>query len=92
VAEKWLRLYAQARANSGYGVLLGRFTLPSEFNVSVNADYKTRSLFIDWSGHKYNVPLQIERVATIPKPFTHFQITLMEPGTIYVKNLEVILF
>jgi hypothetical protein len=35
--------------------------------------------------------LQIERVGAIAKPFTHFQITLMEPGTVYVKNLKVIL-
>jgi hypothetical protein len=74
-----------------YGVLLGQFTLPSEFNVTVNADYGKRSMMIDWSGHSYNVPLQIERIGAIPKPFTHFQISLMEPGIIYLENLKLVL-
>ena len=75
----------------GYFIPLDQFTVPSVFNVTISADYKAMSMEIDWSGHTYNVPMQIERIGTIPKPFTHFQITLMEPGVIYVKNLEVIL-
>jgi hypothetical protein len=73
-----------------YGVLLGQFGLPNEFNVTINADYIARRIMIDWDGHRYNVPLQIEKIGAIAKPFTHFQITLMEPGTIYVKNLKVV--
>lgn len=77
--------------DGGTAVTLGQFTLSNVFNVTIDADYKTESLTIDWSNHKYSVPLQIERIGTIPKPFTHFQITLMEPGTIYVKDLKVTL-
>lgn len=83
--------YGAFPQDHGYGVLLDRFTLPSEFNVTVDADYRAKSMTIDWSGHRYNVPLQIERIGAIAKPFTHFQITLMEPSTVYVKNLMVIL-
>jgi hypothetical protein len=75
----------------GYTVVLGRFSLPNEFNVTIDADYKAMNMTINWDNHIYNVPLWIEGIGTIPKPFTHFQITLMEPGTIYVKNLKVIL-
>ena len=78
--------------DGGYTVLLGQFALPSEFDVTIDADYKARSMVIDWNNHNYNVPLQIERIGPIPKPFTHFQITLMEPGIIYIKNLKVVLF
>jgi hypothetical protein len=74
-----------------YGVLLGQFGLPNEFNATINADYRARRMMIDWDGHSYNVPLQIEKIGTIAKPFTHFQITLMEPGTIYAKDLKVVL-
>lgn len=75
----------------GYWILLDQFALPNEFNVTIDADYKAMSMTINWNNHRYNVPLQIERVGTIPKPFTHFQITLMEHGVIYVKSLKVIL-
>lgn len=75
--------------DGGTPVTLGQFTLPNEFSVTVDADYRAGSMTIDWSNHRYNVPLQIERIGTIPKPFTHFQITLMEPGIIYVKYLRV---
>jgi hypothetical protein len=75
----------------GYPVVLGRFSLPTEFNVTIDADYQTMNMTINWDNHTYNVPLQIEGIGTIPKPFTHFQITLMEPGTIYVEKLNVIL-
>jgi hypothetical protein len=75
----------------GYWILLGQFSLPKEFNVTIDADYKAMRMTINWNNHRYNVPLQIERVGTIPKPFTHFQITLMDPGSIYVKSLKVIL-
>jgi hypothetical protein len=75
----------------GIGVLLGRFDLPREFNVTVDADYKAKSITIDWYDHRYRLPLQIERVGNVAKPFTHFQISLMEPGTIYLKSLKVIL-
>jgi hypothetical protein len=75
----------------GYGVLLGQFALLNDFNVTVDADYRAKSMTVDWSNHRYVVPLQIERIGTIPRPFTHFQITLMGPGTVYVKNLKVVL-
>jgi hypothetical protein len=83
--------YGAFPQDHGYGIMLDRFTLRSEFKVTVDADYRARSMTVDWSGHRHNVPLQIERVGAIAKPFTHFQITLMEPGTVYVKNLKVIL-
>jgi hypothetical protein len=83
--------YGAFPQDSGYGVLLDRFTLPSEFNVAVDADYRAKTMTIDWGGHRHDVPLQIERIGTIAKPFTHFQITLMEPSTVYVKKLKVIL-
>jgi len=78
--------------DGGYSVLLGQFALSNEFNVTIDADYKARNMVVDWNNHKYNVPLQIERIGTIQKPFTHFQITLMEPGAIYIKSLAVKLF
>lgn len=74
-----------------YGILLGQFGLPNEFNATINADYKARRMMINWDGHSYNVPLQIEKIGSITKPFTHFQITLIEPGTIYIKNLKILL-
>lgn len=77
--------------DGGHGILLDQFGLPNEFNVTISADYIARRIMIDWNGHRYNVPLQIERIGTIAKPFTHFQITLTEPGTIYLKRLEVVL-
>lgn len=78
--------------NDGASALaLNKFTLPNEFNVTVDADYRARSMTVNWNNYQYNVPLQLERDGPIPKPFTHFQITLMEPGTIYVKNLKIIL-
>jgi len=83
--------YGAFPGNYSYGVLLGQFTLPNEFNVTINADYKARSMGIYWSDHRYNVPLQIEKIGSISKPFTHFQITLMGPGTIGVKYLKVAL-
>lgn len=74
-----------------YGILLGHFIVASEFTVTVNADYWKRSMTVDWSGHSYSVPLQVERIGAIPRPFTHFQITLMEPGAVLIKNLQVVL-
>jgi hypothetical protein len=75
----------------GNAVSLGRFALPGEFNVTISADYGAKNMRINWNDHKFDVPLQIERIGTIPKPFTHFQITLAEPGTTYIKNLRVVL-
>jgi hypothetical protein len=43
--------------DAGYAVLLGQFNLPSEFNVTIDADYRARSMIIDWSNHTYSVPL-----------------------------------
>ena len=83
--------YGRFPNDLGYGVLLGQFGLPSEFNVTINADYRARSMNVDWDNHKYSVPLQIERIGNVTKPFTHFQITLMEPGMIFIKNLDVTL-
>lgn len=83
--------YGDFPKDGGTAVPLGQFTLPNEFNVTIDADYKAESMTIDWNNYRYSVPLQIERIGTIPKPFTHFQITLMEPGTIYVKSLKVVL-
>jgi len=77
--------------NGGFAFVLGRFDLPSEFNVTIDANYIAEKMTIDWASHRYEVPMQIEPIGTIPKPFTHFQITLMEPGTIYIKKLKVIL-
>jgi hypothetical protein len=83
--------YGAFPKDGGFAFVLGQFDLPSEFNVTIDANYRAEKMAIDWANHIYEVPMQIEPIGTIPKPFTHFQITLMEPGTIYLKKLDVIL-
>lgn len=74
----------------GYAITLGNFSLPDTFTVVIDADYKAETMRINWADHIYNVFLQVEGVGWIPKSFTHFQISLMEPGTVYIKTLKVV--
>jgi hypothetical protein len=82
--------YGAFPSYGGYVITLGNFSLSDTFTVVIDADYKAQTMRIDWAGHVYNVFLSIEPVGWIQKSFTHFQITLIEPGTVYVKSLKVV--
>ena len=77
-------------AEGGTPVTLGTFTLPTEFRVIIDTDYKAQRMHINWAGHEYNVYMNIEPIGAIPTPFTHFQITLWGTGTVSIKNLYVV--
>jgi hypothetical protein len=76
-------------AVGGTPVTLGTFTLPNEFRVIIDADYKAEIMHINWAGHVFRVYLNVEPIGAIPTPFTHFQITVFGTGTLFIKNLCV---
>jgi hypothetical protein len=76
--------------NGTAAVALGSFSLPTEFRVVIDADYKDHKLNINWAGHQFSVIMHIEAIGAIPKPFTHFQITMLGTGTVSIKNLYLL--